>query len=78
MLKLAGVEIQLLITERQHHAFEFVSTCPLDEFDLILTVGGDGILFEVINGLYARDEVRNSVDPIPVFPIPGVSLLFCV
>lgn len=72
MLKLAGIEIDLLITERQNHAYEIMSKCDLSDVDVILTVGGDGILFEVINGLYTRDDVRNSTNPVPVFPIPGL------
>ena len=71
MLKLAGVEVQLLITERKGHAYEYVAKFPLDTVDMILTVGGDGILFEVINGLHSRDDVRSSMNPTPVFPIPG-------
>ena len=71
MLKLAGIEIKLLITERQHHAYEYMSKVDLQDIDMILTVGGDGILFEVVNGLYSRDDVRNAAEPVPVFPIPG-------
>lgn len=74
MLKLADVEVVLLVTERANHAYEYMTKCNLDDIDLVLTVGGDGILFEVINGLYSRDDVRNAIEPVPVFPIPGNEL----
>lgn len=73
MLRLAGIDIKLLVTERQSHAYEYMSKCALEDIDLVITVGGDGILFEVINGMYERDDVRNAVDPVPVFPIPGTA-----
>ena len=74
MLRLAGIDIKLLVTERQNHAYEYMSKCSLEDIDLVITVGGDGILFEVINGMYERDDVRNAVEPVPVFPIPGTIL----
>jgi sphingosine kinase len=71
MFNEASIIVRLLTTERPRHAFEFCAKVDLSSIDTIITVGGDGILFEVINGLYSREDVRSSRAPIPVFPIPG-------
>lgn len=52
----AGVKLDLLITEYAGHAKEVVSTESLSYADGILTVGGDGLLYEVVNGLRSRPD----------------------
>ncbi len=42
----AGVDVTELVTQRPQHAFEVMTTLPLTQYDAIITVGGDGILFE--------------------------------
>jgi diacylglycerol kinase family enzyme len=71
MLREAGIEVQVLSTERANHAYEYMLTCDLTGIDAVLTVGGDGILFEVINGLYMREDYKLMSHPTPVVPIPG-------
>lgn len=71
MLLEADIEVQLLSTERAKHAYEYMLNCDLTGIDAILTVGGDGILFEVVNGLYMREDYKTMAHPTPVVPIPG-------
>ncbi|XP_078162813.1 diacylglycerol kinase family protein isoform X2 [Carex rostrata] len=50
----AKVETKVIMTERAGHAYDVVSTLPdreLRSLDGIVTVGGDGLFNEVLNGL---------------------------
>ncbi|NWZ60940.1 SPHK1 kinase, partial [Haliaeetus albicilla] len=42
--------------ERANHARELVTGISLDEWDGIVTVSGDGLLYEVVNGLMDRPD----------------------
>ena len=42
----AGIDVTELVTQRPQHAFEVMATLVLNQYDAIITVGGDGILFE--------------------------------
>jgi sphingosine kinase len=55
MLRDAHIEITEFLTERPKHAFEMVKTIE-SGYDLIVTVSGDGLAHEVINGLMMRDD----------------------
>lgn len=47
MISEAGLSFNLIQTERQNHARELVQGLNLSEWDGIVTVSGDGLLFEV-------------------------------
>lgn len=55
-LREAGVKMELLVTQHPGHARNMISSADLSEIDGIITVGGDGILYEVVNGLRARED----------------------
>lgn len=56
-----GINVEVLVTQYAGHAKEKMSSADLSEFDGIITVGGDGILYEVVNGLRCRmDSERVS------------------
>ncbi|ODM97758.1 Sphingosine kinase 1 [Orchesella cincta] len=61
----AGVKVELLVTERPGHARSMVSSSNLSEIDGIITVGGDGLLYEVVNGLRCRDD-SDRISNIPL------------
>uniref|UniRef100_A0AC34R757 DAGKc domain-containing protein n=1 Tax=Panagrolaimus sp. JU765 TaxID=591449 RepID=A0AC34R757_9BILA len=47
----------LLITERPNHAKDVIKTrADLFTFDAIVIVSGDGLLFEILNGLLERED----------------------
>lgn len=56
----AGIKVELLITNHAGHAKSVVSSTNLDDLDGILTVGGDGLLYEVVNALQARLDSDKS------------------
>lgn len=59
-------------TERQGHALDYVKELPLDKFDAIVTVSGDGLIHEVLNGLALHDDPMAALN-IPIAPIPAGS-----
>lgn len=74
MLKQAGVVVTLLITERADHAKTVLSEMEADPavaYQAVLCVGGDGIVFEVVNGLIARPGGLDMLRRLPIVHIPG-------
>lgn len=59
-------------TERQGHAFDYVKELSLGDFDAIVTVSGDGLIHEVLNGLAHHADPLTALD-IPLAPIPAGS-----
>lgn len=51
-----GVVAETFLSHHAGHAMEHLATCPLDGFNGLVAVGGDGTLFEVVNGLYRREH----------------------
>lgn len=71
MLDEAGVTYDLLMTERANHAKEDVSTKDLSNVDAILIISGDGLIFEIVNGLASRENGDDILRRMPIAPIPG-------
>lgn len=69
----AGVEVKLVITQYANHARDIMEDFDPSAYDCIMTIGGDGMLFEVINGLSTRSkgDGEQVLRSIPVAPIPG-------
>lgn len=44
---------------------------PVGEFDNIVTVSGDGLLFEVVNGIMARQDRAEFLKKVTIGAIPG-------
>ena len=53
-------------TEYAGHAVDLVKQTDLKQYDSVCAMGGDGTLFEVLNGMLARDE--NERIPISIIP----------
>lgn len=69
MISEAGLSFNLIQTERQNHARELVQGLSLSEWDGIVTISGDGLLYEVLNGLLARPDWDQAVKmPLGVLP----------
>ena len=65
----AGVEAEVVLTERAGHACELARTLPTAGFDGLVIVGGDGSLFEAANGMMQRPVAER----LPLGLIPGGS-----
>lgn len=53
---------EIYVTEKKGSAKEFVS-CIDNEFNTVVSVGGDGTLNEIINGLNFNDNIKLSILP---------------
>ncbi|XP_053712257.1 sphingosine kinase 1-like [Synchiropus splendidus] len=72
MLNEAGVSHTLVITERQNHARELVREADLSQWDALVIMSGDGLLYEVINGLLERSDWEEAIGT-PLGILPGGS-----
>ncbi|XP_059188685.1 sphingosine kinase 2-like [Centropristis striata] len=69
MLNEAGVTHTLVITERQNHARELVKEADLSQWGALVIMSGDGLLFEVINGLLERPDWEEAIrTPLGILP----------
>lgn len=67
-LKQAGIDYELVETERPNHATELAEGATHDGFSPIIVAGGDGTIGEVINGLY-RAKPEGVLGPIGIVPM---------
>ncbi|XP_069381513.1 sphingosine kinase 1-like [Paralichthys olivaceus] len=72
MLTEAAVPYTLIITEHQNHARELVKKADLSQWDALVIMSGDGLLFEVINGLMDREDWQEAIQT-PLGILPGGS-----
>ncbi|KAJ9054482.1 hypothetical protein DSO57_1013972 [Entomophthora muscae] len=70
MLQLAGIEYDLFETQRFQHGIELAQTAPnLSLYDAIVSVGGDGVLHEVVNGSLTREDWKEVIKvPFGILP----------
>ncbi|XP_037561050.2 uncharacterized protein LOC119440191, partial [Dermacentor silvarum] len=61
-----------LFAERRNHARDFIKSLRLNQWSGILIISGDGLLYEVYNGLMERPDWELAVK-IPIGIIPGGS-----
>ena len=52
----AGANITVLQTEYAGHAFDFAKTLDFVGYDGLCAIGGDGTMYELINGMLKRDD----------------------
>ena len=66
--------MKVILTERAGHAYDIVSMeIKPGEFDGIVTVSGDGLIHEVVNGLYRRKDQIQITSSLALGFIPGGS-----
>ena len=56
----AGTNITVLHTEYAGHAFDFANTLDFVGYDGLCAIGGDGTMYELINGMLKRDD-KNKI-----------------
>lgn len=71
MLQAAGLKYQTLVTNAPGDAYEAAKSVDVKMYSAIVTVGGDGIFNEVINGMMARDDWENAAASIALASIPA-------
>ncbi|KAG4045184.1 hypothetical protein PC123_g19403 [Phytophthora cactorum] len=69
MLEQANVEVETVITKQAAHATEILADVPLNKYDCIVAVGGDGLLSEMLQGLMDRKDWQQAIlQPLGVIP----------
>ena len=56
----AGTNVTVLHTEYAGHAFDFAKTLDFVGYDGLCAIGGDGTMYELINGMLKRDD-KNKI-----------------
>lgn len=73
MFQEAGIEVTLIVTEYANHAKEYVSNMNhlTAAVEAVVIIGGDGLLFEVVNGIADREDSAQVWQRLVLAPIPG-------
>ncbi|XP_074870925.1 sphingosine kinase 1 isoform X2 [Carettochelys insculpta] len=58
--------------ERRDHARELVRAGDLSQWDVVVVLAGDGLLYEVVNGLMEREDWQTAIKK-PLCTLPGGS-----
>lgn len=66
----AEIPYELFVTKAANFARDFVRTRDIYMYRRIIVVGGDGIYFEVINGLFERNDWEKAINEVSVGIIP--------
>lgn len=62
-----GIDFEIMVSKIPGDSVNLAAALDISDFDGILAVGGDGTLFEVINGLFKnKEELRIPIGQIPV------------
>jgi diacylglycerol kinase (ATP) len=56
-----GLRFEHVITEAPGHAIELAKTAAKKGYDLVVSVGGDGTIHEIVNGLYASGNIKDNL-----------------
>jgi len=65
-LETAGIEADVMLTERRGHGIELAANADLSKYDAVVASGGDGTLFEVVNGYFQNKGKKKP--PIGLIP----------
>ncbi|CCK72964.1 sphinganine kinase LCB4 KNAG_0M01110 [Huiozyma naganishii CBS 8797] len=70
ILDASGSDYDIAYTERSRHAVEIAESLDIDKYDTIVCASGDGIPYEVLNGLYRRIDRVAAFNKIVVTQLP--------
>ena len=70
LLKAARCKIDMVKTKYAGEATEIAERLDIDAFDIIASCSGDGLSYEVFNGLGKRPDARKALSKIAVVHIP--------
>jgi diacylglycerol kinase (ATP) len=56
-----GLRFEHDITEAPGHAIELAKAAAKNGYDIVVSVGGDGTINEVVNGLYASGNIKDAL-----------------
>ena len=67
------IEYKVIFTERVKHAYDTVLHLGLEEYDGIVNCSGDGILHEIVNGIFHRPDRDIFLGRVAVAALPAGS-----
>ncbi len=67
-LSSSGVDFDVKFTEHRYHAVELTIRALRDGYRNIISVGGDGTIHEIVNGIFFQKEVPTSEVTLAVIP----------
>ncbi len=67
-LRESGISYYLRITEYPGHAYEIVKKSEIREYNAIVSLGGDGTNYEVLNGLIKNHNIKD-IPPLGIIPV---------
>ncbi len=67
LLQKANIDYDIQFTKYSRHAIEIVAQADFANYDGIIAAGGDGTLFEIINGYFQNTSPRRP--PIGIIPV---------
>lgn len=73
MFSEAEIQVDFILTQRRNHAFEHAAQLDLSQVDFISTVSGDGLIYEVCNGIGSRTDAESALKSVVIAPLPGGS-----
>ncbi|PRP85284.1 putative sphingosine kinase [Planoprotostelium fungivorum] len=73
MFEIASIEVQYIKTTHSGHATEVGQSLDYKNLEGIVCVSGDGLLYEVLNGIMSRRDWKQVMDKIVLGIIPGGS-----
>ena len=56
LLEMGGVETEVIATKAAGHAKEIAQGLELGKYDALISVSGDGLVNEIVNGLMSRPD----------------------
>ncbi|ENN79792.1 hypothetical protein YQE_03848, partial [Dendroctonus ponderosae] len=73
VLNEAEIPYDLYLTKHYNFARDFVRSSNVFQWTGIIGVGGDGIIYEIINGIFERPDWSDVVKSVPIGVVPGGS-----
>jgi diacylglycerol kinase (ATP) len=56
-----GLHFEHTLTEAPGHAIELAKSAAKKGYDMVVSVGGDGTIHEIVNGLYASGNLKDNL-----------------
>lgn len=69
ILEASGCKLDVQVTARVNHGTDIAKELPLDQYDAVVLVSGDGLAHEVLNGFARRADAAQALR-MPMCPIP--------
>jgi len=68
-LQTSGFDVTWRLTERRWHAYDIAQEYAKKGAKLVISVGGEGVLNEIVNGLFAYKEVSGRMPALAMIPV---------